>query len=80
MPIEGAIPLRSHSIPLTLHGISVMLSVVCRDDSLIRLLYLTTQGGLVFPSGTFIPTNTGVVGIKDPRDISPPCVALCGDR
>ena len=37
---------------IDLHGVSVMLIVVCRDGS----LYLTTQSGLAFP-GTRIPTT-----------------------
>ena len=46
------VPWNASPWSIDLHGVSVMLSVVCRDDP----LYLTTQGGLAFP-GTRLPTT-----------------------
>ena len=40
---------------IDLHGVSVKLSVACRDDSLYLLPHKTKQAGLIY-TGTFIPT------------------------
>ena len=44
---------------IDLHGVSVRLSVACRDDYTYTSPHKATQGGLIF-RGTFIPTTPAV--------------------